>query len=179
MSGPVLFTPRLVMRPLNGDDFEDYAAHLGDPEQMRHLGGPVGREVAWRDLSMRAGAWATRGYSMFSVVERGTGAWVGRVGPWRPDGWPGTEVGWSVAARFQGRGYAHEAAAAAMDYVVDVLGWDEVIHTIAPDNARSIRLAERLGSANGGPVRLPPPLEGFRVDRWAQSAARWRGRVDP
>ncbi|HEU4961864.1 MAG TPA: GNAT family N-acetyltransferase [Sphingomonas sp.] len=171
---PVLFTPRLMLRPLNGEDFEAYAAFAADPEQMRFLGGAMPREVAWRDLTLRAGGWLTRGFSMFSVVERATGAWVGRVGPWQPDGWPGTEVGWGVARGFAGRGYAHEAASAAMDYAVDVLGWSDVIHTIAPDNVRSIRLAERLGSVNRGPTRLPPPLDGVRVDAWGQTATQWR-----
>ena len=123
-----------------------------------------------------AGAWTVGGFSMFSVIERGTGAWVGRIGPWQPDGWPGTEVAWGVARDFAGKGYAYEAAVATMDYAVDVLGWSDVIHTIAPDNHRSIRLAARLGSTNGGPTHLPPPLEAVRVDCWGQSAATWRAR---
>ncbi|TPG40385.1 N-acetyltransferase [Sphingomonas koreensis] len=173
---PVLFTPRLMLRPLNGDDFDAYAAFAGDPDQMRFLGGVMPRELAWRDLTLRAGAWLTRGFSMFSVIERATGAWVGRIGPWQPDGWPGTEVGWGVASGFAGQGYAFEAASAAMDYAVDVLGWTDIVHTIAPDNVRSIRLAERLGSTHRGPTRLPPPLHEVRADLWGQSAAAWRAR---
>ncbi|TPG16655.1 N-acetyltransferase [Sphingomonas koreensis] len=173
---PVLFTPRLMLRPLNGDDFDAYAAFAGDPDQMRFLGGAMPRELAWRDLTLRAGAWLTRGFSMFSVIERATGGWVGRIGPWQPDGWPGTEVGWGVASGFAGQGYAFEAASAAMDYAVDVLGWTDIVHTIAPDNVRSIRLAERLGSTHRGPTRLPPPLHEVRADLWGQSAAAWRAR---
>ena len=174
---PVLFTPRLMLRPLNGDDFEAYAAFAADPEQMRYLGGAMSREVAWRDFTLRAGAWMTRGFSQFAVIERATGAWVGRIGPWQPEGWPGTEIGWGVASAFAGRGYAYEAACAAMDYAVDVLGWEEIIHTIVPDNRRSIRLAERLGSVHRGPTRLPPPLDQLRVDFWSQTAAAWRARA--
>ncbi|MHA6721665.1 GNAT family N-acetyltransferase [Sphingomonas sp. RS2018] len=172
--GPVLFTPRLMLRPLSGDNLDAYAAFAADPDQMRFLGGPMSRAAAWRDLSLRAGAWLTRGFSMFSVIERDTGAWVGRIGPWQPEGWPGTEVGWGVASAFAGRGYAYEAACAAMDYAVDVLGWTHIIHTIAPDNLPSIRLAQRLGSTNGGPVTLPDPLSAYRVDAWGQSADAWR-----
>ena len=119
----------------------------------------------------------TRGFSQFAVIERATGAWVGRIGPWQPEGWPGTEIGWGVASAFSGRGYAHEAACAAMDYAVDVLGWEEIIHTIVPDNHRSIRLAERLGSIHRGSTRLPPPLDQLRVDFWSQTAASWRARA--
>lgn len=176
VTGPILFTDRLVLRLPEPADFEAYAAFAADAETMAHLGGAMPRAVAWRDFSVRAGAWMTRGFSMFSVIERETGAWVGRIGPWQPEGWPGTEVGWGVASGFAGKGYAQEAAVAAIDYAFDVLGWRDVIHTIAPDNHRSVRLAERLGSTNRGPTRLPPPLDGYRVDAWGQSAAEWRAR---
>lgn len=177
--GPILFTPRLVLRPAAREDFEPFAAFTADPETMRHLGGARTRSEAWRMLAALIGAWALRGYSMFSVIERDTGRWVGRVGPWMPEGWPAPEIAWGLAAEFAGRGYAHEAAAAAIDYAVDVLGWPGVIHTIDPANVRSVRLAERLGSTNAGPTRLPPPLEDSRVDAWGQSAAQWRGRRTP
>ncbi|WNO53772.1 GNAT family N-acetyltransferase [Stakelama saccharophila] len=176
MREPVLFTERLMLRPLNGDDLDGYAAFAADEETMRHLGGTMDRAEAWRDLSLRAGAWITRGFSMFSVIERATGAWVGRIGPWQPEGWPGTEVGWGVRREFAGRGYAHEAAVMCMDYAVDVLGWTHIIHTIAPDNARSAALARRLGSQNGGPTTLPRPLDHIRVDAWGQTAEEWRAR---
>ena len=172
--GPILFTPRLMLRPLAAEDLEPWVAFHADPDTMRFLGGVQARSVAWRSLCGMAGAWTIRGFSMFAVVERATGAWVGRIGPHQPDGWPGTEVGWGVAPAFAGKSYAYEAAVAAIDYAVDVLGWTHVIHTIDPDNHASIRLAQRLGATNGGPVSLPPPLEAFRVDAWGQSAATWR-----
>jgi hypothetical protein len=37
-----------------------------------------------------AGAWAMQGFAMLSVIEKATGRWVGRAGPWQPEGWPGT-----------------------------------------------------------------------------------------
>lgn len=176
MSGPTLLTPNLLLRPLSGEDFEAWAAFHAEEETMRFLGGVQSRAIAWRGMCAMAGAWSVRGFSMFSVIERATGRWVGRVGPWQPEGWPGREVAWGISRDFAGRGYAHEAAVASIDFAVDVLGWDGVIHTIDPENIRSIRLAQRLGSANQGPSRLPPPLENFRVDAWGQSAAQWRAR---
>jgi hypothetical protein len=56
------------------------------------------------------------------------------------------------------------------------LGWDKVIHIIAPDNRPSQALAARLCSTNLGPTKMPPPLDGFAVDAWGQSADQWRGR---
>ncbi|OQW43822.1 MAG: acetyltransferase [Proteobacteria bacterium SG_bin6] len=176
MSGPVLTTERLVLRLPEAGDLDGFATFAADAETMRHLGGVKTRSEVWRSLCEMRGAWEIRGFAMFSVIERATGRWVGRIGPWQPEGWPGTEVGWGVLPEFAGRGYAYEAAVAAMDYAVEVLGWDDICHTIAPDNHRSIALAERLGSVNRGPTQLPPPLEAFPVDNWGQSTEAWRAR---
>ena len=75
-----------------------------------------------------------------------------------------------------GKGYAFEAASASMDFAVDQLGWDEVIHCIAPENHPSRRLAERLGSTILRQATMPPPVETHKVDIWGQSAAQWRAR---
>lgn len=176
IAGPTLFTERLILRPLAAEDFEAWADFHADPETMRFLGGVQSRAAAWRSLCAMAGAWSIRGFSMFAMIERSTGRWIGRTGPWQPEGWPGTEIGWGVARAFAGRGYAREAAGAALDFAFDVLGWNAVIHTINPDNTASIALAQRLGSTNAGPTTLPPPLDGLRVDAWGQSAAEWRAR---
>ena len=61
-----------------------------------------------------------------------------------------------------------------MNYAVDVLGWDDICHTIAPENMASIRLAERVGATNRGPTRLPAPFQDARVDDWGQSREQWQ-----
>ena len=122
------------------------------------------------------GAWAMQGVAMFSVVDKASGRWLGRAGPWQPEGWPGTEVGWSFLRSAWGKGYAREAAIAAIDWSFDHLGWTEVIHSIAPANTASQALAARLGSVNRGPGRLPPPHQDSPVDIWGQSREEWRAR---
>lgn len=174
--GPVLTTARLLLRPPTADDFDGFAAFEADAETTHYLGGAKSRPEAWRILATLAGAWALQGHGMFSVIERATGRWVGRLGPWCPEGWPGTEVGWGVLPQFAGQGYAHEGTVAAMDFAVDVLAWRDICHIIHPDNVRSIALARRLGSVNRGPTRLPPPVADVRVDNWGQSADDWRAR---
>ena len=74
-----------------------------------------------------------------------SGAFVGRVGLHYPEGWPDREIGWAIARSYWGRGYALEAATAALRVAIEVLDWPRVVSLIAAPNLRSIRLAERLG----------------------------------
>lgn len=169
-----LETPRLLLRLPRQEDFEAWAAFMADEEATRHIGGLQPRPVAWRGLASMVGAWHLRGFAMFSVIEKETGQWVGRVGPWQPEGWPGTEVGWSIVRARWGRGYAPEAARATIDWAFGNLGWDEVIHTIAPDNANSKAVARRLGSSYLRMGRLPEPMHEAPVEIWGQTHAQWQ-----
>lgn len=175
--GPWIETERLILRPTALSDFPRWAEMMADQETARYLGGAQPRPVAWRGMISMAGAWALTGVAMFSVLDRETGQWLGRIGPWQPEGWPGPEVGWSLHPDAQGKGYALEAATATMDYAFDILGWTEVIHTIDPDNRASCILAERLGSHNQGRTRLPEPYQDAVVDRWGQSREQWAARA--
>lgn len=173
--GPVIETERLILRPTLLADFDRWAEAMAH-DSARFIGGPQSREAAWRGFMAMAGAWALTGVSMFSLVEKGSGRWMGRLGPWKPEGWPGNEVGWGLHPDAQGKGYAFEAATAAMDYAFDALGWTDVIHCIDPENAPSQALARRLGSTNLGPTRLPPPYDSVASDKWGQTREQWRAR---
>lgn len=174
--GPTLETPRLILRPTAPEDFEAWAAFANDEAATRFLGGVQPRSVAWRGFMTMAGAWAMQGFAMFSAIEKASGRWVGRLGPWRPEGWPGTEVGWGLAREAWGKGYATEGAAAAIDWAFDHLGWDEVIHCIDNANTASAKVAARLGSKLLRRQHLPAPHETLEVEVWGQSAAAWRAR---
>lgn len=174
--GPELETPRLWLRPPRREDFEPLAAFLADEIATAHLGGPMPAPMAWRSLAALVGSWTLQGFAMFSVIDKASGEWVGRVGPWQPYGWPGPEVGWSIRRADWGRGYAVEAASAALDWAFDALDWPEVIHTIAPDNLASQAVARRLGSTLLRMGTLPAPHEGREVQVWGQSRAQWRQR---
>jgi RimJ/RimL family protein N-acetyltransferase len=174
--GPTLTTARLVLRPPRQGDFGAWAAVMADEDAARFIGGIQPASVAWRGMASMVGSWALQGFGMFSVLERETGRWIGRVGPHHPHGWPGDEVGWGLAREAWGRGYAREAAIATMDWAFDTLGWREAIHCIDPQNAPSIRLAERLGSVRIGPVKMPAPFEESVIDAYGQSRDDWRRR---
>ena len=167
-------TPRLILRVPRAEDLDPYAALMADEEAARFIGGVSPRAVTWRMLMTIIGAWHAHGFGMFSVVEKATGRWVGRLGPWMPEGWPGPEVGWAITRECWGRGYATEGAAAASDWAFDNLGWNEVIHSIDPANIASQAVAQKLGARNRGPGALPPPFDHSPVDIWGQSLEEWR-----
>ena len=153
---PSLTTPRLRLRPFREADLDAYAAMCADEEVMRHIGagGPVGADVAWRQMALFLGEWALHGHGMWALEERAGARLVGRAGFLEPHGWPGCELGWLLARGVWGRGYAFEAASAARDFGRDVLGLGELISLIRPDNARSTALAQRLGASGGETIEF-------------------------
>lgn len=81
---PVLDTPRLTLRPPRAEDFPAWAAFMADPESARGRQEAAVGEGGRLHAADEAGAWALQGFGMFSVIERASGEWVGRVGPRRP-----------------------------------------------------------------------------------------------
>jgi len=118
--------------------------YLGD-------GTTMDREQAWRAMASAAGHWALRGYGQWVLELKATGEPIGRSGLYFPLGWPDLEVGYVVAPEHQRRGYATEAAGAALRWAFDTVGAAKVISLIYPENLASIAVARKLG---GEPERL-------------------------
>jgi RimJ/RimL family protein N-acetyltransferase len=169
-------TERLILRMPERGDFDQYAKLQADPDAARHIGGVLTRAAAWRKFLQMPGAWWLQGYAMFTVTEKASGEWLGQAGPWQPEGWPGTEVGWALKRAAWGKGYAREAAIATIDWAFHDLNWTEVIHSIDAENFPSRKLAERLGSRILRRANLPPPYEHMAVDIWGQSRDEWFAR---
>jgi RimJ/RimL family protein N-acetyltransferase len=142
-----LASDRLLLRMFRESDLDAYAALCGDPEVMRYLGDgyPLTRGESWRNMALVVGHWQLRGYGLWAVEERESGLLVGRVGCWRPEGWPGVEIGWALRREFWGRGYATEAAQIVMADAFSRLDQKHLISLIHPDNSPSIAVATRLG----------------------------------
>jgi RimJ/RimL family protein N-acetyltransferase len=153
---PELETERLRLRGLEASDFDAFAAMYADPDVMRFIEGgrPLDRVAAWRSMALHMGHWQLRGYGQWALIERASRVFVGRAGLWHPDGWPGLEVGWALARPYWGRGYATEAARAAVGHAFGVIGAEEVISLIRPENTASIRVAERLGGRYDRAIEL-------------------------
>jgi RimJ/RimL family protein N-acetyltransferase len=149
---PVLETQRLVLRGHRPDDFADSLALWTDPEVTRFISGkPSSQEEVWARLLRYAGHWAMLGFGYWAVTEKATGRFLGEVGfaNFRREIEPSLdrmpEIGWVIAPRAHGNGYATEAVRAAIGWGETHFGPVRTACIIAPENAPSIRVAEKCG----------------------------------
>lgn len=167
---PTLHTRRLLLRAQRPDDTEALMEAFADDNFSRFITREqrgLSRTEAWRPISLVAGSWTANGYGNWMVEEKESGQPVGRLGPWRPAGWPDFEIGWSIFPQHQGKGYAAEGAAAALVWAHETLGRDYVIHLIDPANRASERVAARLGATMTGSWEIP---DHDKVNIWT---TRW------
>lgn len=142
-----LETERLVLRMFRESDLDAFAEMCADEIVMRYIGTgkTLSRAEAWREMAVMLGHWQLRGYGLWAVEERESHSLIGRIGCWNPEGWPGFEVGWMLRRQSWGHGLATEGVRAALNYAFSTLHRPHVISLICPENARSIRLASRVG----------------------------------
>jgi RimJ/RimL family protein N-acetyltransferase len=157
---PVLETDRLRLRGPTLADFPACAALWGDAETVRFIGTgkPSGTEEAWGKFLRNAGHWSLLGFGYWVVEEKTSGAFAGLVGlshikrdiePPPPDL---PEAGWVFALEAQGKGYATEAVGAALAWGETRFGNAHSFCIIDPDNAPSLRVAEKCGYAESARV---------------------------
>lgn len=146
---PTIETERLILRAPAERDFPPMAEFYGS-DRARFVGGPTTPELTWRMLAMEAGHWLLRGYGRWIAEEKATGATVGMVGLFNPEGWPEPEIGWDLFNGFEGRGFATEAGRAVRAFAYDVLHLPTVMSLVKPPNTASARVAERLGCVREG-----------------------------
>ncbi len=151
---PVLESERLILRGWTLDDTGPMAEFYADEPLSRFGGGPGDAGDAWRRCAREAGHWALRGYGIWVLEEKTSGDMIGWTGLWHPGDWPELEIGWALFRRFHGKGYATEGARRARDHAYGEMGRTTLVSYIAPENAPSQRVAERLGATHETTIEL-------------------------
>lgn len=154
-TGPVrIETDRLVLRPFDEMDFPAFFEIMRDPLTFGHANrGPMDAEEAWNRLLRHVGHWAMKGWGLFAVEEKSSGLLVGEAGlnifrrSFRDDADSAPEALWAIARWAQRRGYATEAARAALEWAEKALGFDRTVCLISHANLPSLRVAAKLGYA--------------------------------
>ncbi|HKF24359.1 MAG TPA: GNAT family N-acetyltransferase [Candidatus Acidoferrum sp.] len=156
---PVVETPRLRLRPHRREDFPACVALWADPLVTRYIGGkPLTREEVWARFLRYAGGWYWLGFGYWAVEEIPSGQFIGELGYSQNErsfdppsallddgGLTMPEVGWVLAPQFHGRGYATEAALAALAWGDARIAVPHSFCIIHPDHRASIRVAEKCG----------------------------------
>ncbi len=151
-SAPTLESERLILRAWRKEDFRPYHAILQEPAVHRHFGPePMGAEECWRRMMAGAGGWLLNGFGTWAVELREGFRLVGSIGlftAWRdlePEFGEQPEMGWIMGSVTHGQGLALEAGRAVLDWAEATLEPTPIWAIIAPSNAPSFKLAERLG----------------------------------
>ena len=143
---PTLRTDRFTLRAPVATDWPAWCA-FHTSERARFVGGTGETTTAWRSFGHFVGHWVLRGFGSFVIQTHDDPAPLGSVGPWYPEGWPETEIGWTLwSPEAEGKGIIQEAARAGIDFAFGTLGWSQAVSYIEPGNTASIRVAERLGA---------------------------------
>lgn len=153
ISVPHLHTERLTLREYRRADFDAFAEHSTNPVSAAHFA-PADRHTAWRIFCSHAGLWLLDGAGWWAVEDTRSGQLVGTVGAFFREQSAVMELGWNTYSAFWGKGYAGEAAAAAMHHALAIRREPKVRALIAPANASSVRVAERLGMLHEGDTEM-------------------------
>ena len=168
---PPIVSDRLVLRVPEVSDAEALMRVFGDPEAMRFIGDGSVRTIdrVRESIDRKREVYRELGVSMFTVERRDTGAIIGDCGliPIAFAG-PEFELGYRFAPEAWGKGYATEAARAALTHAWGVLDVDTVVGVTHPENTTSGRVLAKLGFVDRG---LTP--------RWYSMTLRWYETTRP
>lgn len=123
-----------------------------DPNVTKFISGRASTEQqTWMRLLSYPGHWALRGFGYWAIEETVTGAFAGEIGfmDFKRDIAPSMkdkpELGFALASRFHGKGYATEAVQAALAWADDHLPYPNSVCLVSPQNLASLRILKRCG----------------------------------
>lgn len=151
-------TTRLLIRRFAMSDHAAMTRVFHDADVMRFGDGVQSAEWVNDWLRRALESYERRGYGPWAVVVKSSGAVIGYCGLFYfrdVNGRPEIEIGYRLARRYWGRGYATEAVTAARDHAFDALGLSRLIALIDPANVTSIRVARKAGMCHETNAMLP------------------------
>jgi RimJ/RimL family protein N-acetyltransferase len=187
MTPITLPTPRLILRPWRAEDSEPFAAMFADPEVMEFLMPVADRAAIDGVIGRIQQHFDQHGFGWWAAEVPGVAPFIGFIGlshvGFDAHFTPAVEIGWRLARRYWGQGYATEGARAALAAGFTQLGCNEIVSLTRPNNTRSRRVMERIGMTydpaddfdhprvpEGDPLR-PHVLYRLSRDRWAETRA--------
>jgi RimJ/RimL family protein N-acetyltransferase len=164
-------TARLILRAWRDDDLAPFAALNADQSAMRFMSGTMTADET-RAMVGRIGAhFEAHGFGLWAVEAPGVAPFVGYVGLQRPTFdahfTPCVEIGWRLAPPHWGKGYATEAAMAALRFGFEDLNLDQIVSFTVLANKPSWSVMERIGMTRdlGGDFDHPRLPDGHPLRR--------------
>jgi ribosomal-protein-alanine N-acetyltransferase len=145
MTTTELRTPRLILRRWRESDREPFAQMNADAEVMRYFVRPLTQAESDASVARMTADFDRNDHGQWALEIPGEAPFIGFTGLWRPPYMPVVEVGWRLARSYWGKGYATEAARAAIDDGFERVGLKEIVSFTSPLNQPSIRVMEKLG----------------------------------
>lgn len=143
---PTLHTNRLTLHGPQKADLAPLTDMIVNSKRMAVMGGNGTVSDGWHAMMSWIGHWQWHNFGFFIVTDRKSGEAYGRSGLLNHNGWPEPELAYHMFDNGEGKSFAYEAGVAVRQWAGKALGLEPLISIIAPDNARSIRLAKRLGA---------------------------------
>ena len=169
VTASVIETERLRLRRLGSDDAAFILELVNEPGWLRFIGDRKVHDLdgARRYLTNGPQAlYARHGYGLYGVELKHDGQSIGMCGLVRREGLELADLGFALLDRFQGRGYAREAAAATLLHAERDCGLDRLAAITDPVNLRSIRLLESIGFKSAGQRQLSPEAPPISYFLW-------------
>jgi RimJ/RimL family protein N-acetyltransferase len=147
-----LETERLVLRRWNADDRVLFAALNADPEVMEFFPATLSSAASDAMVDRIEAHFDEHAFGLWAIEPKINREFAGFLGLWpatfEAQFTPAVEVGWRLAKRYWGQGYATEGARAAMEDGFDRIGLSEIVSFTTATNLRSRRVMEKLGMAH-------------------------------
>jgi len=144
-----LTTPRLILRQWRDEDFDPFWAMGQDAQVMEFLLPFADRDASDDNAIRLRDHIQQHGFGFWALEEKDGASFIGFTGLLNVSDtnpfYPAVEIGWRLARPYWGKGYASEAAEAALAFGFEKLELDEIIAFTVPANTRSQAVMHRIG----------------------------------